>query len=515
MLRLFTILLLLNSPAALSGPAGYVTHIEDVEAVTRAGQVASEVREGMDTRVPCEEDKPSHPSEKDELALAEALLEFCPKEFKELDEARTVAKTTLEKSLEFQPPSEGQCPLKKCIHNGLCVSTLPHHTQFFDFPDACHKDAGKTKNLKTTYDPRTKEVLAALTMTADLSRPADLAAFNSEKRTTEIRKKLEETGEFVPPPVAETICKDGSNVTLTQYVQMQDGSLAKPRRLKPFWNTTMTDLFSGVGHLHRIGYFHRDIHPGNVLFKNGRARLDDFGLAVKPGENLNQINYHLVGGWPPEAVSGKKMPSDNLLANTDYVNAAQVIFQEHSHSGIDPMQQIWTKFFHEELDGMLKARNTLRQEISNKTKTYNLSKNAAIQAEIAQLRIRLEPIDKAIEIKVRRNQEEQRNAYVQFKQSTFAGRSDPGLQEVVRLLDPDFLKKNEDRRYDPRKVIAQMNIHGHLTKVADLKKKEKKQHKKEEKKRRKSAKNPIESKTPQQPVEEEPLKLGNPADGYR
>lgn len=54
--------------------------------------------------------------------------------------------------------------------------------------------------------------------------------------------------------------------------------------------SVMRDLIIGLRSLHRVGYIHRDLHRGNILFtrEDGvlRAVLTDFGLALKMKESL-------------------------------------------------------------------------------------------------------------------------------------------------------------------------------------------------------------------------------------
>jgi serine/threonine protein kinase len=39
------------------------------------------------------------------------------------------------------------------------------------------------------------------------------------------------------------------------------------------------DLCEGIEHLNELGIHHHDLHPGNVVFKDGRCKIIDFGLA--------------------------------------------------------------------------------------------------------------------------------------------------------------------------------------------------------------------------------------------
>jgi serine/threonine protein kinase len=62
----------------------------------------------------------------------------------------------------------------------------------------------------------------------------------------------------------------------------------------------ITQLVKAVAHIHRTGWTHLDIHPGNILVSDdGRLKLADFGLAT--GTEA-QTNRNVIAAWyrPPE-----------------------------------------------------------------------------------------------------------------------------------------------------------------------------------------------------------------------
>ncbi|KAM0051206.1 putative protein-serine/threonine kinase CMGC-RCK family [Helianthus debilis subsp. tardiflorus] len=54
-------------------------------------------------------------------------------------------------------------------------------------------------------------------------------------------------------------------------------------RMKPFSETEIRNLcfqiFQGLAHMHRKGYFHRDLKPGNLLVSKNTVKIGDLGMA--------------------------------------------------------------------------------------------------------------------------------------------------------------------------------------------------------------------------------------------
>jgi tRNA A-37 threonylcarbamoyl transferase component Bud32 len=60
--------------------------------------------------------------------------------------------------------------------------------------------------------------------------------------------------------------------------------------------TCVKDVGEGLAHLTKIGIRHNDLHPGNVVFEDGRCKIIDFGLATagntEPGLKDNVYFVH-------------------------------------------------------------------------------------------------------------------------------------------------------------------------------------------------------------------------------
>lgn len=67
------------------------------------------------------------------------------------------------------------------------------------------------------------------------------------------------------------LCSGGSLTSL-----INNGELGDPAQVKRI----LTDIISAVAYLHNKRIVHRDMKPDNVLFRDGRAKVTDFGTAV-------------------------------------------------------------------------------------------------------------------------------------------------------------------------------------------------------------------------------------------
>ena len=58
--------------------------------------------------------------------------------------------------------------------------------------------------------------------------------------------------------------------------------------------------------LHKLGYFHKDFHSGNILYKDELAYISDFGLSGPANEQ--KLDNKICGVLPyiaPEVLNGK------------------------------------------------------------------------------------------------------------------------------------------------------------------------------------------------------------------
>lgn len=64
------------------------------------------------------------------------------------------------------------------------------------------------------------------------------------------------------------------------------------------------ELLAGLAAIHDLGHLHRDVKPGNVLLKDGRAALGDLGIAMRAGGWTERSAAGTPGYLAPELLGG-------------------------------------------------------------------------------------------------------------------------------------------------------------------------------------------------------------------
>ncbi|POG79085.1 kinase-like domain-containing protein, partial [Rhizophagus irregularis DAOM 181602=DAOM 197198] len=80
---------------------------------------------------------------------------------------------------------------------------------------------------------------------------------------------------------------------------------------KIFWNDKIKYLYytaTDLKNLHKLGYFHKDFHSGNILNIYGISYISDFGLSRPSNEQKSSDSNKIVGVLPyiaPEVLNGE------------------------------------------------------------------------------------------------------------------------------------------------------------------------------------------------------------------
>ena len=99
-------------------------------------------------------------------------------------------------------------------------------------------------------------------------------------------------------------------------------------RLLPSTDAAVADfmlkLCKGVAALHRMGYVHRDIKPGNILWRGDAPVLIDLGLAKDvtrnseaDGTSISIVDGHVAGVGTPGYAAPEQMVGDMVSPSTD------------------------------------------------------------------------------------------------------------------------------------------------------------------------------------------------------
>lgn len=117
----------------------------------------------------------------------------------------------------------------------------------------------------------------------------------------------------------------------------------------------MTGMLAGVGELHDLGIFHRDIKPDNVALRGsdwGRPALLDFGLAKVVDMSSHTALGQIVG--TPRYMSPEQLRGEPARTRSDLFAVGLVVYEvgtgRHPFVGSDPMS---VQSLHERLSSVV------------------------------------------------------------------------------------------------------------------------------------------------------------------
>jgi serine/threonine protein kinase len=88
-------------------------------------------------------------------------------------------------------------------------------------------------------------------------------------------------------------------------------ALRNTREAREDYSRVLTDIDSGIRHLHSLGLVHNDINPSNIMIDGDRAIIIDFGSCRKIGESLKDVGRTYE--WYDEEVQ-QSLPENDLKA---------------------------------------------------------------------------------------------------------------------------------------------------------------------------------------------------------
>ena len=147
-------------------------------------------------------------------------------------------------------------------------------------------------------------------------------------------------------------------------------------------------VLDGVGHLHRLGFVHRDIKPGNILMRNGKEPvLTDFGLACPisaPQQIMGRISVvegRPVGVGTPGYAAPEQFEGGAVSAATD-VHAVGMLADE-CFGGKPP--RCWRRIIRGAAQTIVRQRFSSAAEMSRAIERRHWRRNAALSVLTAAL----------------------------------------------------------------------------------------------------------------------------------
>ncbi len=150
-------------------------------------------------------------------------------------------------------------------------------------------EGGMASIFKATDRQKNQEVVLKVPKPALLADPEFVHRFAREIRT------LVELKHHSVVAVYGFGRHDGVPFAVLEY--LSGGTLAdQPKNSKPReLGAWLPDVATALDHIHKAGYVHRDVKPGNILFdEKGRARLADFGIIKSINEKASQQTMALT-----------------------------------------------------------------------------------------------------------------------------------------------------------------------------------------------------------------------------
>ncbi|MGN1432342.1 MAG: hypothetical protein ACI4XI_01450 [Ruminococcus sp.] len=243
-----------------------------------------------------------------------------------------------------------------------------------------------------------------------------------------------------------------------------------------FWLRFLTELTESLVEMHHIDYNHKDIKPDNVMIKNGRFILIDYGISIITNDTLGPTNTFAGTEYfaSPEALEGKNAKRSDIYSLGATARALILQRTDELITYDSRNNPVSTSFLIEQ-KRKLKPLQFLDEsfkficDIVNKSMSFNIADRFQSAVELLNT---LKPINSFPTQKKSRGKtpvpedtadfSDNINSRISKKEYVAAGYADKEQSEQASAYIPNKYNKAETERAEPTDLFSLSN---HITKA--------------------------------------------------